>query len=122
MLKWWKMRKQNKPRFNEILLSSIDESLVALGESIKTSVYFHMEATYNIKKDQIPNNLEKFSDGLEKIFGVGARYLEVLFMKELYLKLKENSDWSDAELAVSEVKFSDYVTIVKNKYEKNRVV
>jgi hypothetical protein len=115
------MRKLNKPTFNEILLSSIDESLVALGESIKTSVYFHMEANYNIKKDQIPDNLEKFSDGLEKIFGVGARYLEVLFMKELYLKIKENSNWSDAELAISEVKFSDYVCIVKNKYEEEQV-
>jgi hypothetical protein len=115
------MPKQNKPSFNEILLSSIDESLVALGENIKTSVYFHMEATYNIKREQIPNNLKKFSDGLEKIFGVGARYLEVLFMKELYLKIKENSDWSDAELAVSEVKFSDYVAIVKNKYEQDLV-
>jgi hypothetical protein len=121
MLKWCKMRRQNKPSFNEMLLSSIDESLVALGEKIKTAVYFHMEANYNIKRGQIPNNLEKFSDALEKIFGVGARYLEVLFMKQLFLKLKENSDWSDAELAVSEVKFADYVTIIKNKYEKNRV-
>jgi hypothetical protein len=113
-----KLQKRNKQSFNEILLSAIDESLSALGENIKTAVFFHLETTYHLKKEQIPSNLEELSDALEQIFGVGARYLEVLFMQQVYLKIKENVNWVEPELAFSEVKFTDYIKVIKDKYEQ----
>ncbi|MCW4025707.1 MAG: hypothetical protein NWF01_11860 [Candidatus Bathyarchaeota archaeon] len=112
------MHKQHKKSFNEILLSSIDEALAALGEDIKTSIYFHLEDTYHIKKEQIPDNLEQLSDALEKIFGIGARYLEILFMKQLYFKLEENFNLPKTELFDSELKFVEYVHLLKAKYEQ----
>jgi hypothetical protein len=111
------MQKQKKQSFNHLLLDSIDESLAALGENIKTSVYFHLDESYHIKKEKIPNNIEKFSDALEKIFGVGARYLEILFMKELYLKIKEKNSVFEAEFSVPDIRFADYIHILRSKYD-----
>jgi hypothetical protein len=115
------MHKQNKQSFNEMLLNSIDEALGALGDDIKTSIYFHLEETYKIKKVQIPDNLEQLSLALEKIFGIGARYLEILFMKQLYFKLDEIISLPDIELSNSELRFVEYVKLLKSKYEQSLV-
>jgi hypothetical protein len=112
------MQKQKKQSFNQILLSAIDESLFALGEDIKLLVYLHLDETYHMKREQIPSKIEEFSDALEKIFGVGARYLEILFMQQLYLKLKEKTKLVDSpELSVSELKFADYIKVMREKYK-----
>jgi isocitrate dehydrogenase kinase/phosphatase len=70
--------------FNKILLDSIDGALLSLGESAKQSIYFHIEHNYKVTRNQIPQNLEQFQRALEKIFGVGSQYLEILIMKNLY--------------------------------------
>jgi hypothetical protein len=73
--------------FNEILLGSIDDALLTLGESARQSIYFHLEKKYQVPRDEIPVCLEQFQVALEKIFGIGASYLEILVMKNLYLKI-----------------------------------
>jgi len=77
----------NSKRFDELLLVSIDEALVSLGESAKQSIYFHIENNFKVKRNDIPENLTLFQTGLEKIFGVGARFIEILIMKNLYGKV-----------------------------------
>ena len=62
--------------FDELLLSAIDDALNSLGESVKQSIYFHIENKFNIKKREIPKNLKKFQTSLEKIFGQGALFIE----------------------------------------------
>ena len=73
--------------FNVLLLDSIDEALLSLGESAMRSIYFHIERNFLVDRDKIPFELEPFQMALEKIFGVGARYLEILIMKNLYGKV-----------------------------------
>ncbi len=73
--------------FDRLLLSSIDEALLTLGESAKQSTYFFIEKTFEVSREEIPENLEDFQAALEKIFGIGARYLEILIMKYLYAKI-----------------------------------
>ncbi len=73
--------------FDKLLLGSIDEALLSLGESIQQSIYFHLEKTFHLKRDDIPSKLERFQEGLEKIFGLGARFIEILVMKSLYAKI-----------------------------------
>jgi hypothetical protein len=70
--------------FDKLLLDSIDEALLSLGESAKQAIYFHIEHNYQVTRNQIPQNLKQFQTALEKIFGVGSRYLEILIMKKLY--------------------------------------
>lgn len=83
---WFDMDAKSKG-FDKLLLGSIDDALGALGESAKQSVYIHIERNFRIARNEIPENLSQFQEGLEKIFGMGARLLEILIMKNLYSKI-----------------------------------
>ena len=52
--------------FDELLLTAIDEALISLGESVKQSIYFHMESKFYVPRQEIPDNLNQFQEGLEK--------------------------------------------------------
>ena len=86
---WWGIRTlATKSReFNKLLLSAIDEALNSLGESVKQSIYFHIENKFSVARNAIPANLVEFQGGLEKIFGTGARFIEILIMKNLHSKI-----------------------------------
>ena len=73
--------------FSEILLAAVEESLSSLGNSPKQAILFHLETSFNIKKEHIPENITEFAKALENIFGPGAVYLEKLIAKRLYEKL-----------------------------------
>jgi len=73
--------------FEELLSNSIDESLSLLGESSKKAIYFHLEKSFNIKKQEIPLKIKSFAKAIENILGLGARFLEILIMKKLYEKI-----------------------------------
>jgi hypothetical protein len=73
--------------FSKILLAAVEESLSSLGDSPKQAILFHLEASFKIKKEHIPENITEFTKALEKIFGPGASYLENLIVKRLHEKL-----------------------------------
>lgn len=73
--------------FKEHLLEAIDEGLSVLGESGKKVVYYYLEKNFKIKKQDIPNKIDKFADAIEKIFGDGANILEIRIMKCLFKKI-----------------------------------
>ncbi len=99
-------------QFDELLLNAIDDSFTSLGESIRQSIYFHLDEQFRLKREQIPRCLNKFQTAIEKIFGSGARFLEILIMKNLHLK----SDISiEAENNV-DINFIEYVKRVKEAY------
>jgi hypothetical protein len=99
-----------KETFKQILLEAVEEGLLTLGESGREAVYFHLQNLYGVKKEEIPNKLEEFADGLRKIFGLGAAVIEKAIIKSLYgkigMKHEERKDYSflryirDAETAV----------------------
>ncbi|MDH7563796.1 MAG: hypothetical protein QHH24_02790 [Candidatus Bathyarchaeota archaeon] len=72
---------------DKVLLSAVDESLSSLGDSSKQAIFFHLENTFQIKKENIPASLTEFTNALEGIFGSGATYLEQLIAKNLCRKL-----------------------------------
>ena len=74
-------------KFEQFLLGSIDEAFSTFGESAKTSIYFHLEHKFAITKQDIPYRVNDFSNALERIFGSGARNLEILIMKKLHEKV-----------------------------------
>jgi hypothetical protein len=73
--------------FNKLLVSAIDEALNSLGKSVRQSIYFHIENKFSVARNEIPENLVEFQGGLEKIFGTGARFIEILIMKNLHSKI-----------------------------------
>jgi hypothetical protein len=86
---WWGTRTlaTKSQEFDKLLLSAIDEALNSLGESVKQSIYFHIENKFSVARNAIPENLVEFQGGLEKIFGTGARFIEILIMKNLHSKI-----------------------------------
>ncbi len=98
--------------FDELLLNAIDNAFISLGESVKKSIYYHLEEQFQLKRNQIPNKLNKFQLAIEQIFGSGAHFLEILIMKNLYLK-------TGLTISMDEkVSFVDYVKELKQAYAK----
>ena len=79
--------------FNAVLLESIDEALSALGKPVKRAIYFHLEQSFGIRKDEIPQRIADFKQALENILGANARVggdlTEILILKKLYEKVGE---------------------------------
>jgi hypothetical protein len=100
--------------FDELLLAAIDEALTSLGESVKQSIYFHIENKFNVTRNEIPKNLQEFQGGLEKIFGTGARFIEILIMKKLYAKIGLPLIMKKSD----QLEFIEYVDAVKQSFLK----
>lgn len=107
---------KNSDEFDELLLSAIDEALSSLGESVKQSIYFHIEKKFNVAKDKIPQKLEEFQGGLEKIFGAGAQFIEILIMKNLYSKVGLS-----LKIDGEQLEFVRYVDAVREGFRKKRL-
>lgn len=104
--------------FEKLLIEAVDEGLSSLGASSRQAIYFHLEKEFNIKKRGIPRKIDVFADAIEKIFGPGADFLEILIMKRLHEKiggvfeLQEHMDLA----------FIDYVAAAnRSLVKKNRV-
>ncbi len=102
--------------FEKLLLEAVDEALASLGDSAKQSIYFHLENKFEIERDEIPQRVEDFAEGLEKIFGVGAQFLEILIMKELYERVGRPLEWRRSERLM----FAEYVAAAKRSFLKGR--
>ncbi len=100
--------------FDKLLLEAVDDALSSLGDSAKQSIYFHIEKKFKIAKNDIPHRFKEFADGLEKIFGVGARFIEILIMKNLHDKIGKPLEWDSAK----EFVFVEYVATAKECFLK----
>ncbi len=99
---------------NDIILAAVEDGLSSLGDSPKQAIIFHLETSFHIKKECIPENLTEFTKALEGIFGPGASYLEKLILKHLYGKLGlkfEEKSWN----------FQEYIDNVKKQLLQENV-
>jgi len=101
-------------QFDKILLNAIDEALTSLGESVKQSIYFHIENKFSVTRNEIPENLVEFQGGLEKIFGAGARFIEILIMTNLHSKIGRTLVMERSE----QLEFVEYVDAAKEGFLK----
>jgi hypothetical protein len=94
-----------KRDFERILLEAVDEGLSSLGESSKVAVYFHLQKSFSIRKEEIPGRVEAFAEAIMQIFGPGATFLEILIMKRLHEKVRGASRSLNSE----DFTFKEYV-------------
>jgi hypothetical protein len=112
----WGYRTLAKTReFDKILVNAVDEALNSLGASIKQSTYFHIENTVKVARNDIPENLEEFQGGLEKIFGTGARLIEILIMKNLHSQIG-----IPLKMESKQLKFIEYIDAAKEGFLKKK--
>jgi len=111
------MKPLSKPKtekeFNEVLLQSIDEALVALGEKAKVGLYFHLQNKFDLPKKDIPDRMSDFTSALELIFGQGAEQIELLIMKSLNKRIEATYKWSGPKWLVPDLTFTKYVKLMR---------
>lgn len=115
-------KKSQSKKFEEVLQDSIDEAFSILGESVKNTIYFNLEHKFLIKRQDIPCRIDDFSEALERIFGLGAKHLELLIMKNLYLKVKCSYKWEGPDWLVPDLTFKKYVELIRIGYEEEEKV
>lgn len=114
----------NEPKseeFDRLLLESIDEALASLGETVKKSIYQHLQNDFGIRKSEIPTEIIDFSDIIHKIFGLGATPLEIKFMMNLNSKIKIEVYWPEtngpcSRWFVTDLSFTEYVANMRKNY------
>jgi len=95
--------------FEKLFMEAVDEGLKSLGESVRQMIFYHLENTYSVKRQDIPKKPEAFAEGLEKIFGKGASVLEKIIVKTLYSKL--GLEYEDKKDFVFIDYLKDFITI-----------
>jgi hypothetical protein len=105
--------------FQKLVLKAVDSTLSSLGDSARQSVYFHLEKKFEISRDEIPGRIQDFEHGLEQIFGVGTRFLEVLIMKKLYEEIGSKGKILRLDQG-KEFKFVDYVRAAELSYSRTK--
>jgi len=78
---------QDEKQTKQLLTQAVDQALLTLGESAREAVYFHLQKIVSLTKDDVPDNLDAFEKGLEKIFGTGAKMIEIAVIKNLCQQL-----------------------------------
>ena len=68
---------------NTIVLKVIQRGLDTLGETSKKAIWIYLEEEFEINSEDLPRNIRALTEGLEKIFGVGYKFLDALFCKFL---------------------------------------
>jgi len=102
----------SKRDFDKLLLEAVDEGLSSLGESSKQAIYFHLEKSFNLDKEEIPYRVEDFAGAIEQIFGLGGNVIEITIMQRLYEKVRR-----DIKLRGSEdLTFTKYVAALKRSF------
>jgi len=76
--------------FDKTLLEAVDHALLAFGESPREAIYYHLNKTFQLQREDIPDETDKLSYALNTIFGPGAQVIEKLIIKNLYSKLHLN--------------------------------
>ncbi|MGQ9461324.1 MAG: hypothetical protein ACUVRA_08885 [Candidatus Bathyarchaeaceae archaeon] len=96
---------KGKMKFEKLLIKSVDDSLKdTFGEVAANIIYKHLEMNHSLKKEEIPNKLEVFIEGLEKYLNSGVIVVEGLVLKKLCSNLGRSSPREE------QLNFVDYIT------------
>jgi hypothetical protein len=106
-------RKQTKNQLDSTILEAVDESLDSFGESVKQVVYYQLESSYHVRKQDIPRKIEEFVTAVEGIFGVGARLIEMRILEALYARTSGFAYFPEGKDLV----FKDYVRSIRGFFQ-----
>ncbi|HZD12116.1 MAG TPA: hypothetical protein VE177_01180, partial [Candidatus Binatus sp.] len=95
----------------DLLLDSIDDSLLILGDEPRRAVYQYLATMKSLERKDIPYRLGDFESGLRSALGGAARVVERLILRKLFQKIgsvfKESNDYE----------FGEHVTEARRRYE-----
>jgi hypothetical protein len=108
------MRKMD---FEKTLLEAVDHALLTIGETPREAIYYHLEKGFRLRREDIPEDADEFSQALNNIFGPGAEVIERLIVKNLFGRLNLNFEEK------TRFEFLDYVSLAREiaRREKERI-
>jgi len=104
----------SKCKFDCLLIKAVDESLSCLGVSVKHSIYFYLENSFGLRRNEIPRKPEAFSQNLEVLFKDGSNCIEKLILKRLYETVGLKFEYREGR------RFADYINEVRRFLAKQR--
>ena len=104
-----KKKKSCEGSFDAIIIEAVDESFSLFGHSFKQAIYFQLENTFKIKKQEIPLKIEEFTNAIEQIFGIGAKFIEMKIIEVLHEKTQDFMYFPKKEDLV----FTEYVASLR---------
>ncbi len=76
------------------------------------AIYYHLKSQFQLSYEEIPQKIDSFQEGIEKIFGTGARFIEILILKNLYAKI----NLPDVFDNVDDLEFINYVNRSRQRF------
>ncbi len=102
--------KLSKDDFEELLIDAVDQELSGLGNDAKKATYSCLKSTFGIKKHEIPDKIEEFAIALERIFGAGAKALEIRIIEAVCRRVT-NFKYSPKH---GDIFFADYLIALRS--------
>ena len=86
-------------QLREALLRAVDEGLLVPGDIVRAAIYEHLEKSYKVKREEIPEKLETFHEALRNLLGAGSsKVMEKLIVRSIYsrleLKFTQHDGWT----------------------------
>jgi hypothetical protein len=103
------------PSFDRLFLEAVDEVLSSLGHVSKRAIHSHLEKVFNIRKQDIPYQIDKFASAIEIIFGAGAKLLEIRIMKRISEKIGPSFKYYPRQ---KDLIFTEYVHSAKVEFDE----
>lgn len=99
--------------FEKKFLEAVDEAFYSIGnDDYNRVIYEYLEKNFMLTKLNIPKRIEDFSEALDKIFGLGAKILEIRIMNNLYLRIDNSFKYKNEKT----FDFVNYIKSIKNSY------
>ena len=97
-------------RFEKAVTEAVDESLSALGNCSKQTIYRHLENKYGIRKEEIPRKIAGFAHAVEETFGSVAKLIEIKIIKNLHSKNRSFHYATNRD----ELRFIEFINSLRN--------
>ena len=88
--------------FYHRVLECVDRGMAPVGESARQAIYWHIEHSQHLKRDEIPRKPTQFIKALEEMLGPGAKTLEKTIVGEMKREFNLNHGTVSFEKAVME--------------------
>ncbi len=82
-------QKSGEDKFKAAVIEAVEEIFASFRNLDKQTIYFHLENAFKLKKEDIPNKIEDFADAIERMFGVGAKLIEIRIIQALHKRIHD---------------------------------
>jgi hypothetical protein len=106
--------------FEDIFLEAVDESLSIIGEPAKNTVYNYLKRTFKMNKQEIPYRIDEYITAIEKMFGTGAKIIQIQTLKKLYKKVGCEIKHYPNHKNLTFIEYISTMKLEKEKRENNK--